>query len=392
MVHGKALLHSQTRVHKLELFRKEKIMLSSKKFSLLIMIVFSSLASSNCAITQSATPVPSDVISNIDQYFDGLAEKQAFSGSVLISQGEITLLSTGYGFADVENRVANSPETRFHIGSVTKQFTAMGILILQSQDKVELNEPVCNYIPNCPRSWMKITIHQLLTHTSGLPDSWDFYTDKNKQDISYEPADIIAWFKDAPLQFKPGEKFSYSNTGYLLLGYLIEQVSGQSYEEFLHNLIFEPLEMVNTGLASEDTELAIGYSYNSFEAPYVNPSLAYSAGGLFSTIEDMYRWDQSFYTEKLVPQELLDQIFTAFIPTSYLPVAPSYDDVSYGYGWFVGNYLGHRVAGHGGTYSGFHALIEHYSDDEISIIILSNLESSDISVTTYSANMIFGKE
>lgn len=192
--------------------------------------------------------------------------------------------------------------------------------------------------------------------------------------------------------FKPGEKFSYSNTGYLLLCYLIEQVSGQSYEEFLHNHIFEPLEMVNTGLASEDTELAIGYSYNSFEAPYVNPSLAYSAGGLFSTIEDMYRWDQSFYTEKLVPQALLDQMFTAFIPTPYLPVAPSYDDVSYGYGWFVGNYLEHRVAGHGGTYSGFHALIEQYPDDEISIIILSNLESSDISVTTYSANMIFGEE
>lgn len=167
-------------------------MLSSKKCSLLIWIVFASLVSSHCAITGSATPIPSDVIATIDQYYGNLAEQQAFSGSVLISQGEIILLSTGYGCADVENNVANSSGTRFHIGSVTKQFTSMGVLILQSQEKVELSEPVCNYIPNCPGSWMKITIHQLLTHTSGLPDSWDFYADKNKPDISYEPAEIIA--------------------------------------------------------------------------------------------------------------------------------------------------------------------------------------------------------
>jgi CubicO group peptidase (beta-lactamase class C family) len=344
-----------------------------------------------CTISRSPTPVPADIVYRIDKYFGKLAEREAFSGSVLIAQEKTILLSKGYGMADVEKDVINTPHTRYHIGSVTKQFTAMGVLILLTQNKIELGDLVCNYIPDCTEIWRDITIHQLLTHTSGLPDSWEFYKDREKSSISYEPAEIIGWLKDTPLFFEPGEKFSYSNTGYLLLGYLIEQVSGQTYDEFLRHHIFKPLGMVNTGLTSDVGDLAIGYSYKDIEAPYINPSMAYSAGGLISTVEDMYLWDRSFYAEELVPQELLDQMFTSFIPTPYYPVAPPYDEVSYGYGWFVGKYLNHNVAGHGGTYNGFHALIEHYPDDEISIIILSNLESSDIGVTTYSANLIFGE-
>jgi CubicO group peptidase (beta-lactamase class C family) len=185
--------------------------------------------------------------------------------------------------------------------------------------------------------------------------------------------------------------FLYSNTGYLLLGYLVEEVSGQSYEEFLHHQIFEPLGMTNTGYAHDDAGLAVGYSDDGLEAEFINPSLAYSAGGLYSTVEDLHRWDRSLYTEELIPQRLLDKIFTPFVPTPYMPVAPPYDEVSYGYGWFVGERLGHRVAGHGGTYSGFRALIERYPNEEILIVILSNLQSSDISVTTFPAEAIFGK-
>jgi CubicO group peptidase (beta-lactamase class C family) len=342
--------------------------------------------------TPTATPIPQDVISSIDAYLDNLAKEGAFSGSVLIAQGDNILLSAGYGMADIENNVPNTPQTRFHIGSVTKQFTAMAVLILQAQGKIDLEEQVCSHIPDCPDDWKEITIHQLLTHSSGLPDSWQFYADKNKPDVSYDPEEIIGWFEDAPLDLEPGDRFSYSNTGYLLLGYLIEEVSGQSYEVFLRQQIFEPLEMTNTGYAHDDTDLAVGYSYNGFEAEFINPSLPYSAGGLYSTVEDLYRWDQSFYTEELIPQELLDTIFTPFISTPYLPYAPPYDQVSYGYGWFVGERLGHRVAGHGGTYNGFRALIERYPDDEISIMILSNLESSDITVTTFPSEMIFGEE
>lgn len=327
---------------------------------------------------------------NIDEYLNNLAEKQAFSGSVLIAQEDSILLKAGYGMADIENNVPNSPQTRFRIGSVTKQFTAAAILLLQAQGKIDVEERVCSYIPDCPNEWKEITIHQLLTHTSGLPDSWQFYQDKNQPDIVYEPDEIIGWFKDAPLDFAPGEQFSYSNTGYLLLGYLLEVMSGQPYEVFLRQQIFEPLEMTNTGYAHDDISLAIGYSYKDFEAKYINPSLAYSAGGLYSTVEDLYLWDRSFYTEELLPRQLVDEIFESYVSVPYFPYAPPYDEISYGYGWFIGERMGHCVAGHGGTYSGFRALIEHYPDDEISIIILSNLESSDITVTTFPSEAIFG--
>jgi CubicO group peptidase (beta-lactamase class C family) len=231
--------------------------------------------------TPTATPISQDVISSIDAYLSNLAEEGSFSGAVLIAQGDNVLLSAGYGMADIENDVPNTPKTRFRLGSVTKQFTAMAVLTLRAQGKIDLEEHVCSHIPDCPDDWKTITIHQLLTHSSGLPDSWQFYADRNKPDVSCDPEEIIGWFEDVPLDFEPGERFSYSNTGYLLLGYLVEEVSGQSYEVLLRQQIFEPLEMTNTGYAHDDTDLAVGYSDNGFEAEFINPSLSYSAGGLY---------------------------------------------------------------------------------------------------------------
>lgn len=360
------------------------------RFSFLTLFVIPLLIA--CAAIRTSPPIPQEAVSRIDEHLSELADKQAFSGSILIAQGKDIVLEAGYGLADVENHVSNTPQTRFRIGSVTKQFTAVAVLILQAEGKIDVDEQVCGYVPDCPDDWRSITIHQLLTHTSGLPDSWEFYADRNKPGVSYEPDEIIGWFKDAPLDFQPGERFSYSNTGYLLLGCLIEEVSGQSYEEFLRQQLFEPLEMSNSGYAHDDAGLAVGYTYNGYEAAFINPTLAYAAGGLYSTVEDLYRWDRSFYTEAILPQDLIETIFTPHVSTRYFPYAPPYDQAGYGYGWFVGGRPGHRAAGHGGTYNGFRALIEHYPDDEVSIIILSNLESSDISVTTFPAETIFGGE
>jgi CubicO group peptidase (beta-lactamase class C family) len=342
--------------------------------------------------TPSPTPIPRDVISNIDAFLENLAQEGAFSGSVLIAQGEDILLNAGYGMADIENNVPNTPLTKFHIGSVTKQFTAMAILILHAQGKIDLGDRACIHLTDCPSAWKEISIHQLLTHSSGLPDAWQFYAAKNKPDVSYDLEEIIGWFEDAPLDFEPGDHFSYSNTGYLLLGYLIEEVSGQSYEVYLREQIFEPLGMSNTGFADANIELAVGYSKPGVKASFINPSLAKSAGGLYSTVEDLFRWDRSFYTETLVPQELLDTAFTPYLSTPNFPYAPPYDKVSYGYGWFIGERHGHRATGHGGTYNGYRALIERYPNDELSIIILANLESSDINVTTFPTEAIFGEE
>jgi CubicO group peptidase (beta-lactamase class C family) len=340
--------------------------------------------------TPTATPIPRDVVSSIDSYLSNLAQEGSFRGAVLVAQGDSVLLSTGYGMADIENNVPNTPHTRFHIGSVTKQFTAMAVLILHARGKLDLEDPVCSHIPACPGAWKEITVHQLLVHSSGLPDSWEFYAGRNKPAVSYDAAEIVGWFRDAPLDFEPGTRFSYSNTGYLLLGYLVEELSGQPYEAFLRQEIFEPLEMTGTGYAHHDNGLAVGYSSNGLQAEFINPSLPYSAGGLYSTVTDLYRWGRSLPTEALIPQELLDTMFTSFMSTTALPYVPPYDGAGYGYGWFVGERLGHRVAGHGGTYNGFRALIERYPDDEILIVILSNLQSSDLTVTTFPSEAIFG--
>jgi CubicO group peptidase (beta-lactamase class C family) len=356
---------------------------------LFIFILVATSLLNACTLINTSTPISDEVAITIDEYLRDLTENQAFSGSVLIAKEGNILLNNGYGMADVENNKKNTSQTQFRIGSVTKQFTAMAVLILHMQKKIDIYEPVCSYIENCPDDWIEITIHQLLAHTSGIPDSWQFYKDKNIPNISYEPNEIIGWSKDAPLDFKPGNNFPYSNTNYLLLGYLIEEVSDKPYEVFLSDQIFEPLGMTDTGYILENSNIAIGYSLNGFEAKYMNPSLAYSAGGLFSTVEDLYRWDRSFYEETLVPRKLIKKIFNPFVPSPNYPYAPPYDHVHYGYGWFIGRRLDQDVAGHGGTYPGFRALIEHYPDDEISIIILSDLESSDISVTTFPSETIF---
>jgi CubicO group peptidase (beta-lactamase class C family) len=146
-----------------------------------------------CVSTQTTTsnPIPQDAISRIDAYAEDLVRDGAFSGSVLVAQGDTVLLSAGYGMADLDKKVPNTPQTGFHIGSVTKQFTARAVLILHSQGEIDLEEQVCSYIPDCPDHWKEITIHQLLTHSPGLPDSWDFYADRNRPDVSYDPGEII---------------------------------------------------------------------------------------------------------------------------------------------------------------------------------------------------------
>jgi CubicO group peptidase (beta-lactamase class C family) len=315
-----------------------------------------------------------------------------FGGTVLIVQGDRILLSEGFGSADIENNIPNTPRTRFRLGSVTKQFTAMAVLMLQSRGELSVEAPVCGYVYDCPEHWQEITIHQLLTHSSGLTDSWRFYVGKNDTDVPFPPQEIIGWFKSAPLDFEPGTGFAYSNTGYVLLGVLIEEVSGQSYISFLQQNIFQPLDMNDTGYDQPGADLAVGYREYGVAAPVINTTLAYSAGGLYSTVEDLYRWDQALYTDELSPHESMAAIFKAHIPSPHLPYSPPYDQLGYGYGWFIGEFKGHRVASHGGTYSGYRAQIERYLDDQVTIIILSNLEYSDPSVTTFPAETLFGEE
>ena len=367
--------------------------------------------------TESPPPSPTleseDLASKIDQVLNFLAEREAFTGAVLVALNGEILFSRGYGQADREKNLRNTPQTKFRLGSITKQFTAIAILSLQAQNKLQIQDPVCRYIPECPTMWQDITIHHLLTHTSGIPNFTDFPDYDITKITPASPLQTIARFQDRPLHFKPGETWSYSNSGYILLGYIIEQVSGQSYETFLQQTIFEPVQMKNTGYDHNDISLATGYTgfYDHWEkADYIDMTIPYAAAGLYSTIEDLYRWDQVLNTEQLMSQELLNLMF---FPQVSVPA----HDLSYGYGWFVGKIHNHPAVSHGdgilcfvaesASYTsnsgngcqgnndmeGFATEIRRYPNDKVTIIILSNRDTTNVrTISDQIAQAIFGTQ
>ena len=312
-----------------------------------------------------------DRVAQLDEILSRMAVDETFSGSALIAQDGEVLLSRGYGSADREQGIPNTPQTRFFVGSVTKQFTAMAILILQSQGRLDVQDPICRYIEDCPAAWEDITIYHLLTHTSGMVVMPE---DSSYPESPITPRELLGRFEDTPLDFQPGERISYSNCGYWVLGYIIEQVSGQSYEAFMQQWILEPLDMHDSGFDQDASGLAVGYVDQNTAAPaqVIDSSFTYSAGALYSTVGDLYRWDQALYTEQLISRELLDQMFAPRI--SLYPDAVG--STEYGYGWFVLDHQGRRMVGHGGAVDGFRAWIFRYPDDRITIILLSNQEDS----------------
>ena len=313
-----------------------------------------------------------DVGSQIDTLLKKLSQQGLFSGSVLIARNDSILLSKGYGMADRDKKIPNTPQTKFHIASITKQFTAMAILQLQQQGKLNVQDLICNYISDCPAAWKPITIHQLLTHTSGIPDLTESFAP------STTPSQIVAQISSKPLDFKPGEKWNYTNAGYIVLSAIIEQVSGMRYEQFLQDHILIPLKLQDTGLDHGQAILATGYTDNYNKADNIIASASDGAGGLYSTIEDLYRWDQ---------KDLLDKMFT--------PYASRLDDhvgkLSYGYGWFILKLYDHRDVGHGGEGPGTRANIDRFPDDKVTCIFLSNQENVDIyTLSSAFARIVFG--
>lgn len=326
-----------------------------------------------------------ELVPKVDEYINALVKLGWFRGSILIAIDSKELVSKGYGMANLEHNVPNTPQTKFRLASVTKQFTAMAILMLQQQGKLNVHDPVCKYVLDCPKAWDGVSIHHLLTHTSGIPDFVDFLSLEARR-LPSPIASTIAVFKDKPLNCKPGEKFSYSNSGYILLGYIIEKVSGKTYELFLAENIFHPLKMMDTGYDYSSSILkhrAAGYYFEGdtlVNAPYLDLSRAHAAGALYSTIKDLFRWDQALYTEKLVSKNSLDAMFTPF-------------KENHGYGWYISTQFNHRVIRHSGGIEGFASHIARYPDDKVSIIVLSNLSVAPaFKISRDLAAIVFGEK
>jgi CubicO group peptidase (beta-lactamase class C family) len=286
----------------------------------------------------------------------------------------------GYGSANVELDVPVKPETIFQTGSVGKQFTATAVMMLVEDGKIHLDDPISKYLPGTPAAWDRVTVRNLLTHTSGVPDyESDSLTKKGAAFIDlrkdYTEAELLQKFEGLPLDFPPGSKWSYSNSGYVLLGFLIHKVTGQFYGDVLQSRIFVPLAMTSTRIISEADIVpnrAGGYRLLNGDIKnqeWVSPTLNTTAdGALYTNVLDMAKWDAALYTEKLLKKGSLDQMWSP-VRLSDGRTAP------YGFGWDVTEINGHRLIEHGGAWQGFTIQISRYVDDKFTVIVLTNLDS-----------------
>ncbi|HEU0003456.1 MAG TPA: serine hydrolase domain-containing protein [Ktedonobacteraceae bacterium] len=338
---------------------------------------------STVASTSAATaskPFPN--AAQIDAYLTHLNQTGVLSGAVLVAQNGM-LFTKGYGLADKDAGIANTPLTRFRIGSITKQFTAMAILMLQERGKLHVTDHLCLYISNCPQDWQPITLTHLLTHSSGIPDYTDLPDFVPTWTQPTTPEELIARFKNLPLEFTPGSRFRYSNSGFILLGYIIERVSGESYATFLENNIFRPLKMNNSGYDVTYPALpqhATGYYKGYIKPDPYDPSVLYAAGALYSTVEDMNIWNQALMMHTILPQTALDAMFTPQIPCP--PPGPGgcllSTDLGYGYGLFIAAEPQGRLIYHVGRIDGYLTYSGFYPASKLSVVVLSNLETTNV--------------
>jgi CubicO group peptidase (beta-lactamase class C family) len=342
----------------------------------------------------AATPAPTSALeTQVDAYLAPMAQRGDFSGAVLLARGGTILFSRGYGMASLEYDIPNTPQTKFRVASITKTFTALAIMQLQQQGKLKIGDSICTYLPDCPATWQPVTIEQLLTHTSGIPDALNCPDCRRppiraSMTIPETIETVTRFYQDVPLVTEAGSTYSYSNLGYGLLGYIIETASGQRYEEYLKASIFDPLAMQNTGQDHSSLVLknrATGYATINTLADYNNIDLAYAAGGLYTSAEDLYQWDQALYGEKLLPAKPRDALFEPRVH-----VTDSDGEYDYGYGWHLSQRAGHAAVWHGGLLPGFRSILMRYPAERATVIILCNIETVDIdTISNRLAEMLF---
>lgn len=315
----------------------------------------------------AGTAAAQDPAPKFDEYLNALVEQGRFTGSVLVARDGKVVFNKGYGFANVEFDAPNAPETRFRLGSITKQFTAAAVLLLQERGKLNVQDPICKYMDNCPAAWSEVTIHHLLSHTGGIPSFTSFPDYLPKMMMPVTVQEMIARFKDKPLDFKPGEKWNYSNSGYYLLGYVIEKAAGESYESFLQKNVLDPLKMASTGYDHHDSILkrrATGYSLTKgkkVNSAYIDMTQPYAAGALYSTVGDLFLWNEALYSGKLISAKSLEAMIT--------PVKNNY-----GYGLGVDAKPNRKIISHGGGINGFSTYIARFLDEKVTVVVLRNAD------------------
>ena len=326
----------------------------------------------------------------IDALLGRYHDYDLFNGSVLVADEGTVLLEKGYGYANREWLIPNTPDTKFRLGSITKQFTAMLVMQQVQSGTISLDAPLSKYLTSYPRPRAdSVTIRQLLSHTAGIPNYTEFM-DFHRDRKAYTPDQLIAAFSGRPLDFTPGTGWKYSNSGYVLLGAVLEKVTGVPYEQLLRRNILDPLGMKNTGYDHNEEILpkrAAGYAWTgrTVNASFIDMSVPFSAGALYSTAEDLLVWDRALYTDRLIADSLKAIYFT--------PVRHGY-----AFGWGVGKErLGSSADSalfefHGGGINGFNTMIVRIPNRRALIVLLNNTESAPlIEIARSVAAILYGR-
>jgi CubicO group peptidase (beta-lactamase class C family) len=329
---------------------------SLRRFVLLLALV---------ACLPPASALAQDV-ARMDAIVHSYVDDKRFMGAVLVARDGDVLFSKGYGQANLEWQVPNTPTTKFRLGSLTKQFTAAAVLLLEERGKLKTDDLVKVHMPDAPAVWDKVTIFHLLTHTSGIPNFTALPEYRQMQSFNTPVVDVVARTRDKPLEFVPGERMNYSNSGYVLLGYLIEKISGQSYAQFVTENIFTPLGMKDSGYDSNEAVIArraSGYTpgpNGPVHAGFIHMSIPHAAGALYSTAEDLLRWEQGLFGGRILSAVSVRKMTTPF-------------KNDYALGVVVTTVDGRPRIFHGGAIEGFNTSLVYYPESKVVVLALANL-------------------
>ncbi len=318
-----------------------------------------------CLLVFGLQMAAQDFQTKADEYLNTLASQQKFNGAVLVVKDGKVLYQKGFGYRDFDKKIKHDAQSIFQIGSVTKQFTSAIVMQLQQEKKLSVKDKISKYFPTFPRA-NDITIENLLSHTSGI---YNYTNDRafmmSKVAIPHSEEQMIALFKDKPLNFEPGSKYDYSNSGYMLLGYIIQKVTGKPYEQVVRERILQPLQMNQSGF--DFTNLKNEYKTTGYytitdtliNAAIVDSTVSYAAGALYSTVGDLYKWEQALYGDKIMNAESRKMAFTPVLE-------------KYGYGWAIDTMYGKLTYAHGGGIHGFTSYLLRFPEERLMIVLLDN--------------------
>lgn len=320
----------------------------------------------------------------IDEYLEGHEKIYKFSGAVLVAKKGEIIYKEAFGLANMEWNFPNTVDTKFRIGSLTKQFTSAAILQLAEAGKLSLQDPLSKYVKNFPKS-DSVTIHMLLNHTSGIKSYTNMAKFRNVLTAPLTKDSIINFFKNEPYEFSPGTKYNYNNSGYFLLGYIIEKVSGQSYSNYISQHLNSKATLTNTSVDIVDVILpkrASGYmkDFKGWKnAQYISMEFPYSAGAIVSTVEDLHQWNMALHKGKILGNDMYKKMITPYLE-------------NYGYGLRIDSVDNHRRIGHSGGIPGFLSHNDYYPEQDIEVIVLSNNSSASTQIANGIGAIMFDKK